>query len=158
MFELLVLNGPNLNLLGSREPGIYGTMGLAEIEDRLRELAPELGVKLEFFQSNSEGALIDRLHGGIGTVAGAVFNPGAYTHTSIALRDAIAAVRYPVVEVHLTNIDAREEFRRTSMLAPVCAGTIAGFGWRSYTLALRAVVGAIEDQTAHTHHNDQRLA
>ena len=158
MHELLVLNGPNLNLLGSREPGIYGTMGLADIEGKLQELALELNVHLEFFQSNSEGALIDRLHAGIGTVAGALFNPGAYTHTSIALRDAIAAVRYPVVEVHLSNVNAREEFRRTSVLAPVCAGTIVGFGWRSYMLALRAVVGTIEDQTAHAHHDDQRLA
>lgn len=158
MFELLVLNGPNLNLLGSREPGVYGTMELAGIEDKLQELALELEVHLQFFQSNSEGSLIDRLHAGIGTVAGAIFNPGAYTHTSIALRDAIAAVRYPVVEVHLSNVNAREEFRRTSMLAPVCAGTISGFGWRSYTLALRAVVGAIEDRTARTHHQDQRLA
>lgn len=158
MLELLVLNGPNLNLLGSREPGIYGIMGLAEIEGKLRELALELGVNLDFYQSNSEGALIDRLHAGIGVAAGAIFNPGAYTHTSIALRDAIAAVRYPVVEVHLSNINAREEFRRVSMLAPVCIGTISGFGWRSYTLALRAVVGAIEDQSAHVHHDDQRLA
>ncbi len=157
MLEILVLNGPNLNLLGTREPGVYGTMGLAQIEERLRELAVELGVGLRFFQSNHEGALIDELHAGIGRASGAIFNPGAYTHTSVALRDAIAAVRYPVVEVHLSNVQSREEFRRISMVAPVCAGTVAGFGWRSYELALRAITGVLADQAARPV-RDERLA
>ncbi|MBU1079471.1 MAG: type II 3-dehydroquinate dehydratase [Spirochaetes bacterium] len=158
MREILVLNGPNLNLLGAREPGVYGTLGLADIESRLRALAPELGVALRFFQSNHEGALIDELHAGMGRSAGAIFNPGAYTHTSIALRDAIAAVRYPVVEVHLSNVQAREEFRKVSMVAAACAGTVAGFGWRSYELALRAVAGAIADRAEAPARDDGRLA
>jgi len=158
MHEILVLNGPNLNLLGAREPGVYGTMSLARIEEDLRALAAELGVGVRFFQSNHEGALIDELHAGIGRSSGAVFNPGAYTHTSVALRDAIAAVRYPVVEVHLSNVHAREEFRRVSMVAAVCAGTVSGFGWRSYELALRAVAGIIADRGSSPEREDERLA
>ncbi len=157
MYEILVINGPNLNLLGLREPGIYGSMNLAQIEERLRELAAELGVGLRFFQSNHEGALIDELHAGLGRCAGAIFNPGAYTHTSVALRDAIAAVRYPVVEVHLSNVHAREEFRKVSMVAAVCAGTVSGFGWHSYELALRAVTGILADH-AERQNRDERLA
>lgn len=143
MREILILNGPNLNLLGTREPAVYGSESLASIEARLGTVARELGVGLRFFQSNHEGALVDSLHDAMGWAAGAVINPGAYTHTSIALRDAIAAVGYPVVEAHLSNVSAREEFRRLSMVAPVCAGSVAGFGWRSYELALRAIVGIL---------------
>lgn len=140
MKAYLVLHGPNLNLLGVREPGIYGALTLEEINRRLEQLAVELGVNLRCLQSNHEGALIDALHEARGWAAGAVFNPGGYTHTSVALRDAVSAVGYPVVEVHLSNVQAREAFRRESLIAPVCAGTIAGLGWRSYALALRALV------------------
>jgi len=158
MRDILVLNGPNLNLLGTREPGVYGIMGLDAIAERLRELAPALGAGLKFYQSNHEGALIDELHAGRGIVSGAIFNPGAYTHTSVALRDAIAAVAYPVVELHLSNVHAREAFRRESLLAPVCAGVVTGFGWRSYELALRALMGVLDDRAMHGESAEGRLA
>ncbi len=147
MKEILVLNGPNLNLLGKREPEIYGSTGLAEIQENLKQVAMDidLDISLRYFQSNSEGALIDELHNAMGKIDGVIFNPGAYTHTSIALRDAIAAVGYPVVEVHLSNVHAREEFRRVSMVAEVCAGTISGFGPRSYTLGLLALAGILAE-------------
>lgn len=145
MPEILVLNGPNLNLLGLREPGVYGSLGLDDINGRLSALAGELGLGVRFFQSNVEGLLIDALHEARSWAAGAVFNPGGYTHTSVALRDAIAAVGYPVVEAHMSNVHAREDFRRLSMVAPVCAGTVSGFGWRSYELALRALAGLLAD-------------
>ena len=139
MKTILVLNGPNLNLLGMREPGVYGSDTLEAINTRLAEHAKAMGIALEFFQSNSEGALIDALHGCVGRMDGVVFNAGAYTHTSVALRDAIAAIRLPVVEVHLSNIHAREEFRHTSLIAPVCRGKISGFGAVSYCLAVDAL-------------------
>jgi 3-dehydroquinate dehydratase II len=139
MTSILVLHGPNLNLLGEREPDVYGSMTLEEINRRLGETGKELGLEVHSYQSNSEGDLIDALHGAREWAKGIVFNPGGYTHTSVALRDAVAAIGIPVIEVHLSNIQRREEFRQSSLIAPVCAGTIAGFGWRSYYLALHAL-------------------
>lgn len=139
MESVLVLHGPNLNLLGQREPDVYGSLTLAEIDRRLVFAGQELGLDVRASQSNSEGALIDALHGAQEWARGVIINPGGYTHTSVALRDAIAGIDLPVIEVHLSNIHAREEFRRKSMVSPVCAGTIAGFGWRSYLLALNAL-------------------
>lgn len=139
--KLLVLNGPNLNLLGTREPGIYGTASLAEIEAACRELARELGVTVSFAQSNHEGALVDALHAARGEMDGVILNAGAYTHTSVALRDAITATGLDVVELHLSNTHAREPFRHVSMIAPVCVGVIQGFGAAGYRLAIRAMVG-----------------
>lgn len=145
MISVLVLHGPNLNLLGQREPNVYGRVDLDEINRRLVTAGAELGLEVRTFQSNHEGALIDQLHEAQQWARGVAFNPGAYTHTSVALRDAIAAIQLPVVEVHLSNTQAREDFRHVSMVAPVCAGTIAGFGWRSYLLALHALKDMIED-------------
>ena len=137
--KLLVLHGPNLNLLGQREPEVYGSLTLQQLDAKLAEVARELGVEIECRQSNLEGALVDALHDARTTADGVVCNPGGYTHTSVALRDAIAAIGIPVIEVHLSNIAAREEFRHTSVVSAVCRGTITGFGWMSYALALRAL-------------------
>jgi 3-dehydroquinate dehydratase-2 len=137
--KILVLHGPNLNLLGTREPEIYGSMTLQEINTKLIELGKSLGVDIECQQSNHEGTLIDALHDGRTWADGVVFNPGGYTHTSVALRDAITAIGIPVIEVHLSNVYAREEFRRQSLISPVCRGKISGLGWKSYALALRAL-------------------
>ena len=139
MKKVLILNGPNLNLLGKREPGVYGRDSYEAVCGRIAARARELGMEPSFFQSNSEGALIDALHQAMDVYDGVVLNAGAYTHYSYAIRDAIAAIRLPVVEVHLSNIHAREEFRHTSVIAPVCRGQIAGFGPASYTLALHAL-------------------
>lgn len=138
--RLLVLHGPNLNLLGTREPDVYGRATLADIDRSCRERAARAGVEVECFQSNHEGALIDRLHEAAARCRGAVFNPGAYTHTSVALRDAVAAVAMPVVEVHLTNTDARELFRRRSYVGAACLGRVMGFGPNGYLLALDALI------------------
>ncbi len=135
-WQILVLNGPNLNLLGAREPEVYGADTLADIVAELRTYAAGRDAELRDVQSNSEGALVDALHDARTWADGVVFNPGAYTHTSIALRDAISAIELPVVETHLSNVHAREEFRHTSMLSAVCLGVVGGFGRHSYHLAL----------------------
>jgi len=137
--RVLVLNGPNLNLLGGREPDLYGDQTLEQIMQQLEKLAAELGLSLEHFQSNHEGALIDRIQAASGNVDAFLINPGGLTHTSVALRDALAAVGVPFVEVHLSNIHAREPFRHTSLLADIAIGQIVGFGPVSYTLGLRAI-------------------
>jgi 3-dehydroquinate dehydratase-2 len=146
MMKILVLHGPNLNLLGTREPEIYGSMMLGDINTRLIELGKESGTDLKCFQSNHEGALIDALHDAREWADGVVFNPGGYTHSSIALRDAVTACGIPVVEVHLSNVYAREEFRHSSMISAVCIGKIVGFGWRSYELGLKALIDVILDK------------
>lgn len=140
MKTILVLNGPNLNLLGAREPGIYGALTLEEINRRVAREAETLGGRVEFFQSNHEGALVDRLQAAAGTVDGVVLNAGAYTHTSVALADAISGTGLRVIEVHLSNVHKREAFRHRSFLSPVCEGVVCGLGWKSYVLALRALL------------------
>ena len=139
MKKILVIHGPNLNLVGVREPGVYGTEGIDDINRQIVAHAEAKGLACDVFQSNHEGAIIDRLHAARGAYDGVAFNAGDYTFTSIALRDAIAAVGIPVVEVHLSNVYAREEFRHHSVLAPVCAGGVYGFGRQSYLLALDAL-------------------
>lgn len=138
--KILVLHGPNLNLLGTREPDVYGSMTLDEINARLVEEGHELGAEVTCLQSNHEGALVDALQDARTWADGVIFNPGGYSHTSVALRDTIAAIGIPVVEVHLSNVYAREEFRHMSLLSAVCKGKIVGFGWKSYMLGLMALI------------------
>ncbi|HAR84005.1 MULTISPECIES: type II 3-dehydroquinate dehydratase [Sulfitobacter] len=145
MTSILILNGPNLNLLGTRQPEVYGKTTLADVEALCREKAKTLGFDVAFEQSNHEGALIDLIHAAKGKHAGIVLNAGAYTHTSIALMDAIASVELPVVEVHLSNIHAREEFRHRSYIAPVALGQICGFGAQGYLMALDALKAHLKD-------------
>ena len=140
MVSILMLHGPNLNLLGTREPEYYGTLTLEELNNRLIGIGLEKGIELRTFQSNIEGKLIDALHDAVGWAEGVIFNPGAYTHTSVALRDAVAGIGIPVVEVHLSNVYTRERFRHKSLIAPVCVGKITGFGWRSYIYGLEALI------------------
>ncbi len=145
--QILVLHGPNLNLLGSREVGIYGKLTLSDIDQALHHLASELGAEVVTFQSNHEGSLIDQIHGASGHQQGILINAGAYTHTSIAIRDAIAGVALPTVEVHLSNIYSREPFRHHSTLAPIVIGQISGFGVDSYLLGLRALVSYLRQNS-----------
>jgi 3-dehydroquinate dehydratase-2 len=145
MIKVLVLNGPNLNLLGSREPEVYGQSTLGDIEALISQQASELGVSASFLQSNHEGVLIDALHEASGLYDAVVLNPGAFTHYSYALRDAVVAAGVPVVEVHLTNISAREGFRRKSVIAPAAVGQISGFGPNSYILGLQAAVAHVRN-------------
>lgn len=137
--EILVINGPNLNLLGEREPEVYGSTTLADIEGRLKNLASEWGAGIGFFQSNHEGALIDAIQGARGRADAIIINPGGYTHTSVAMRDALSAVMIPFIEVHLSNVHKREDFRRKSLFSDIAAGTITGLGPAGYELALYAI-------------------
>ncbi|MDD2362104.1 MAG: type II 3-dehydroquinate dehydratase [Oscillospiraceae bacterium] len=140
MKKILILNGPNLNLLGMREPEVYGADSYDKICSLIAQHSQKRGLEAEFYQSNSEGGLIDRLHECVGSVDGVILNAGAYTHTSYALRDAVSAIGIPVIEVHMSNIHAREEFRRKSVISAVCRGQIAGFGVTSYLLAVDALL------------------
>jgi 3-dehydroquinate dehydratase II len=142
--RILFLNGPNLNLLGQREPEVYGHTTLADIEAKVRQRAKQLGVEIAFRQSNLEGDLVGWIQQAKGQFDVIVLNAAAYTHTSVALRDAIAAVGVPTIEIHLSNVHAREEFRHKSLIAPVCVGQIAGFGWHSYILALEASINVTD--------------
>ena len=143
--KILVIHGPNLNLLGKREPDIYGTVTLDDINSRVAALAGELGVEVSFYQSNHEGELVQKIQDAMGVYQAVVINPGAYTHTSVALRDAISSTGIPTVETHLTNIYKREEFRKHSYISGVAVGQICGFGADSYFLALRAAVGFLKN-------------
>lgn len=143
--NILILHGPNLNLLGTRQPDVYGALSLDKINNLLQQFAHEHDLQVRILQSNHEGVLIDAIHDATGWAEGVIINPGAYSHTSLALRDAIAAIPIPAVEVHLTNIYSREEFRHKSLVTPVCVGQISGFGWRSYILAIHALLSGEQE-------------
>ena len=144
--RILVLHGPNLNLLGKREPEIYGHQTLADIDASLRATAKQLAVEIECFQSNHEGELIDHIHAAMGQAAGILINPGGFTHTSVALRDALVASRLPIVEVHLSNVFARESFRQHSYVSPIAVGVISGLGAQGYRFGLEALVSQVTSQ------------
>ncbi len=144
--KILIIHGPNLDLLGKREPDVYGSITLQEIDERLQAYAVGKSLELRSFQSNHEGAIVDAIHEAVHWADGLIINPGAYTHYSYAIREAIAAVDLPTVEVHLSNVYARESFRHVSVIAPVCVGQIVGFGWRSYLLALEALLMRFADE------------
>ena len=148
MKKILVIHGPNLNLLGEREPGIYGTDTFDSINSEITEYALNCGMYCQIFQSNHEGEIIDQLHVARKNYNGIILNAGAYTHYSYAIRDAIAAIKVPVIEVHLSNIHARDEFRNRSVIAPVCVGQIAGFGKESYILAVEALHKMLKEENA----------
>ncbi len=151
MFSILVLHGPNLNLLGTREPGVYGSVTLPEINTQLMTLAQQMGSEVEVVQSNHEGVLVDAIQGALKKHQGVLINAAAYTHTSVAIRDAIVAVKLPTVEVHLSNIYQREAFRHHSYLAPIVIGQISGFGANSYYLGLQAILTHLRE------HNEQKV-
>lgn len=140
MKKYLVINGVNLNMLGIREPGIYGNSTLSDLENNLGKKAEELGVGVDFFQSNFEGEIVEKIHAALGVYDGIIINPGAFTHYSYAIRDAFGSVKFPAVEVHISNIHKREEFRHTSVIVPECIGQICGLGFKGYELALEALV------------------
>jgi 3-dehydroquinate dehydratase II len=144
--KILVLNGPNLNLLGRREPHIYGSMTLADVQKKLEELAKELKVELVFFQSNHEGELVDMLHKHIDSAAGAILNPGGLTQFGVSLHDAIKSMSFPVIEVHMSNRHAREQWRGHSIISSAAKGTVEGLGWRSYSAALRALIEMLKEK------------
>lgn len=139
MKKICVIHGPNINFTGIREKGVYGTLTFDEINDEIKKKAEELGLVAEIFQSNHEGAIIDKIQECYSNADGIVINPGAYTHYSYAIRDALASVNIPIVEIHMSNIHKREEFRHTSVTVPVCVGQICGFGWQGYLLAIEAI-------------------
>lgn len=142
MKKYLVINGVNLNMLGVREPGIYGSSTLEDLEKTIAAKAAELGVAVDFFQSNFEGEIVEKIHGALSVYDGIIINPGAFTHYSYAIRDAFGSVKLPVIEVHISNIHKREEFRHTSVIVPECIGQICGLGFKGYVLALEALVDA----------------
>ena len=146
--KIFVINGVNMNMLGIREPEKYGAMTLKDLEKILYAFSFELGVDVEMFQSNHEGETVEKIHSAYNNAAGIVINPGAYTHTSVAIRDAIAAVNIPTVEVHMTNIHAREDFRHTSLIAPVCMAQISGFGFDGYKLGLKGLVDFLKSDNS----------
>ena len=145
MKKICLIHGPNINFTGIREKGVYGSLSYDEINNRILEKSAELGLETEIFQSNHEGAIIDRIQSCLGMFDAIIINPGAYTHYSYAIRDALASVDLPVVEIHMSNIHKREEFRHTSVTVPVCTGQICGFGWKGYLLALEAVKNILGD-------------
>ncbi len=146
--KVVVIQGPNLNMLGVREQNIYGPMKLEQIHTQMKEFAQQNGIEIEFFQSNLEGEIVDRIQECLGDANGIIINPAAYTHTSIAIRDAISAVALPTIEVHISNIHRREEFRRTNMIAPVCASSVIGFGPFGYHLAMTGMAQIFSEITA----------
>lgn len=144
--KILIVNGPNINLLGTREPEIYGSLTLDKINQQLQDFAKNCGIEIETFQSNIEGEIVDKIQSAKQDCSGIVINPAAYTHTSVAIRDAISAVALPAVEVHISNIHAREEFRKNSFIAPVCIGQISGFGADSYKLGLKGLIDFLNNK------------